>query len=384
MAYARRTPNGQYRGVAKSGRVTLATKTFRLKRDAVDWAQRVEKQAEGGMDVKAGKARLKTLIPQWLEYREATVSSTTFTTDKRMAELVSNSLKARSVSSIKSYDIEKWLVSLRAVHGLRDSSITRYRASMSSFFAWAVKDARREDNPVTKAVSPTALDEANDMRPMSEEQLASAVRSIAEHSPHLARIVYVLGWTGLRWGEARSIRVGDIQTGEDPAFLVSRSQTEGHKVKTTKGRKVRRVPLPDHVADVVEVLASGKKDSDLLLTGISGGQLWRHRFVESINWSKVSGGRRVHDLRHTAACLWLSRGVDLATVSAWMGHASVSTTNRYLHHLGTSADRSGVRLLSNGGARGVRDSDPELPETLVELGGIEPPTFSLRTRRSTN
>lgn len=112
------------------------------------------------------------------------------------------------------------------------------------------------------------------------------------------------------------------------------------------------------MADVVEVLASGKKDSDLLLTGISGGQLWRNRFVESINWSKVSGGRRVHDLRHTAACLWLSRGVDLAPVSAWMGHASVPTTNRYLHHLGTSADRSGVRLLSNGGARGVRDSDP--------------------------
>lgn len=37
----------------------------------------------------------------------------------------------------------------------------------------------------------------------------------------------------------------------------------------------------------------------------------------------VAMGRRLHDLRHTAACLWLARGVDLSTVSAWLGHAFV-------------------------------------------------------------
>jgi hypothetical protein len=30
-------------------------------------------------------------------------------------------------------------------------------------------------------------------------------------------------------------------------------------------------------------------------------------------------GRRIHDLRHTAACLWLSEGVDPVTVQAWVG-----------------------------------------------------------------
>ena len=32
-----------------------------------------------------------------------------------------------------------------------------------------------------------------------------------------------------------------------------------------------------------------------------------------------------------AACLWLTRGVDLSRVSAWLGHASISGTNRNLH-----------------------------------------------------
>ena len=59
----------------------------------------------------------------------------------------------------------------------------------------------------------------------------------------------------------------------------------------------------------------------------------------TLNWSVVDRGRRIHDLRHPAACLGLTRGVDPSTVQAWMGHASIATTNLYLHHLGTPADR---------------------------------------------
>ncbi|WP_407922617.1 tyrosine-type recombinase/integrase [Auraticoccus monumenti] len=73
----------------------------------------------------------------------------------------------------------------------------------------------------------------------------------------------------------------------------------------------------------------------------------------SVGWSTVAGGRRIHDLRHTAACLWLARGVDPVTVQTWMGHASMSTTNLYLHHLGTSADRAALERLNSGGTPGA-------------------------------
>ena len=43
-----------------------------------------------------------------------------------------------------------------------------------------------------------------------------------------------------------------------------------------------------------------------------------------VEWRAVARGRRIHDLRHTAACLWLARGVDPGTVQAWMGHASIA------------------------------------------------------------
>lgn len=42
---------------------------------------------------------------------------------------------------------------------------------------------------------------------------------------------------------------------------------------------------------------------------------------------------RIHDLRHSCASWWLSRGVPLITVSALLGHEDVSTTSRVYAHL---------------------------------------------------
>ena len=42
-------------------------------------------------------------------------------------------------------------------------------------------------------------------------------------------------------------------------------------------------------------------------------------------------GKRVspHTLRHTTAVHLLRAGVDINTIRAWLGHASLETTNRY-------------------------------------------------------
>ena len=79
-----------------------------------------------------------------------------------------------------------------------------------------------------------------------------------------------------------------------------------------------------------------------------------------------------------------------------MGHASIATTNLYLHHLGTAADKAGLARLNSRGYAGVRTSKPNQSDSCeirsgrnvsclvndgllwVELRGFEPLTFSLR------
>ncbi|MCL3817634.1 tyrosine-type recombinase/integrase [Aeromicrobium sp. zg-Y869] len=58
----------------------------------------------------------------------------------------------------------------------------------------------------------------------------------------------------------------------------------------------------------------------------SGTRLHAAGFKRSIDWGTTGRGRRLHDLRHTAACLWLAAGVPASTVQAWLGHSSLQTT----------------------------------------------------------
>jgi integrase len=67
--------------------------------------------------------------------------------------------------------------------------------------------------------------------------------------------------------------------------------------------------------------------------------------------------RDFHDLRHTAATIWLKNGVDIKTVQAWLGHASAKLTlDTYAHYMGTNADLTSIALLNTalGYAGGTR------------------------------
>ena len=144
----------------------------------------------------------------------------------------------------------------------------------------------------------------------------------------------VAGWTGLRWSELRAIRVRDFVELPMPMLIVQRAEPEGVATKGTKSGKTRRVPVADRVLPIVGELREDREQDALLCVTETGHQLHATAFKRTLGWAAIAEGRRIHDLRHTAACLWLARGVDPATVQAWMGHASIATTNLYLHHLG--------------------------------------------------
>ncbi len=201
------------------------------------------------------------------------------------------------------------------------------------------------------------------MLPFAEDELELVWERWAARNRRLADIMLLLGWTGLRWAEARAVRVGDVMQVPTPGLVVSRSSPEGVGVKSTKGRRSRLVPLANRVLEIVAELSQDKASTDLLCTTDSGSSLHRSAVLRTLAWEETAAGRRVHDLRHTAACLWLARGADPGTVQAWLGHESIATTNRYLHFLGTGAHRAGLERLNsprgNVGAMAQRETDTQ-------------------------
>ena len=64
------------------------------------------------------------------------------------------------------------------------------------------------------------------------------------------------------------------------------------------------------------------------------------------NWAVTAKGHRFHDLRHTAATRWIASGLDVKTVSVWLGHSDSAITHRtYAGYLGATADSAAIALL---------------------------------------
>lgn len=110
-----------------------------------------------------------------------------------------------------------------------------------------------------------------------------------------------------------------------------------------KGRKERFCPLwPQTAAALRSLLAESGVDHDAmepLFRNHRGRPLTRFglRYILQ-KYVRVAGSaagtlnnKRVHPhmIRHTTAVHLLQAGVDLVTISHWLGHSSVETTNRY-------------------------------------------------------
>lgn len=139
--------------------------------------------------------------------------------------------------------------------------------------------------------------------------------------------------TGARVQEILDLRPCDIRF-ERPLQALLRG----------KGGKQRLCPLwPDTVRALRGLLRERgvpPADSGPLLRNQRGAPLSRfgvryligkHARTASLSAGTLAGKRvHPHMLRHTAATHLLQSGVDLVTISHWLGHASVESTNRYV------------------------------------------------------
>lgn len=107
-----------------------------------------------------------------------------------------------------------------------------------------------------------------------------------------------------------------FRAGADAAARRAASRAGGRGRQGDEERHGRRVPLADRVLPLVQEMAKGRDGEELLFVTETGHRLHASAVKRTIAWSSVSAGRRIHDLRHTAACLWLARGVDPARVQA--------------------------------------------------------------------
>lgn len=151
-----------------------------------------------------------------------------------------------------------------------------------------------------------------------------------------AEIVRVAAYAGLRRGELVALRWRDVDF-SGRKIIVRRALSGDSELRSTKSRRAREVPLPDQVAAALDRLSRRGEftlSDDYVFANRFGRRLdpsaLRRRFERARDAAGLEP-LRFHDLRHTYGSLLVAGGIDLASVKAAMGHARITTTERYLH-----------------------------------------------------
>ncbi|MSO91900.1 MAG: tyrosine recombinase XerC [Rhodospirillales bacterium] len=231
------------------------------------------------------------------------------------------------LASLRATDFRSYLAS-RASAGLARTSTARAMSTIRGFFRFLTR-AGLADNAVLAAVRtpkvPKSIPKA-----LTPEEALEAVETASELSdePWVAKrdtaLFTLLYGCGLRIGEALGLKRRDLPTGDT-------------MVVTGKGRKQRLVPVLAEVraaiADYVQACPYQPGDDGPLFLGVRGDalnpgvvqrQMRRLRALLGLSESATP-----HALRHSFATHLLAGGGDLRTIQELLGHASLSTTQRY-------------------------------------------------------
>jgi integrase len=134
----------------------------------------------------------------------------------------------------------------------------------------------------------------------------------SRYSPHCADFAAGLAFTGCRKGEASQItwRDVDFEAGE----IVVRGDSE----TATKNWTVRRVPLIPDARELFERVRSERSNEplDTKVFRVKECQKALDRACKKVGKDRVTH----HDLRHLFATRCIESGVDIPTVSRWLGH----------------------------------------------------------------
>ncbi len=211
--------------------------------------------------------------------------------------------------------------------GLKKTSSARKLAGLRTFFRFLCREGVLERNPARALQSPRL--EKRIPAPLDEAQVEALldVPGDGVASLRARALLELLYATGIRCAELVGLDVGEVDL-------------EARMVRVLgKGSKERIVPFGTRARTALRAWLRARSGlrpkTDAVFINLRGGRL-SDRSVRALlgrRVHQVSLTRRCspHTLRHSFATHLLARGADLRAIQELLGHASLSTTQRYTH-----------------------------------------------------
>ncbi len=279
---------------------------------------------------------MRTAVDRFLQQLLAIRGRSPRTVDAYRRDLLqaASHLEERGITELDSIEPRDLRSFLAVVHGA-SSPATRARklAALRSFFDWVAEREGHERNPARRLSSPKqartlprVLGVGEATRLVEAERPGDGLRAdlLGLRDRALTELLY---GSGLRVSEA---------VGLDTARIDLR---RGEVRVLGKGGKERLVPLGGPCrAALAEYLPARRllhPEGDALFLNARGGRLTARSVQRLLKQralvAAVDKGVNPHALRHSFATHLLDGGADLRSIQEMLGHASLSTTQKYTH-----------------------------------------------------
>ncbi len=209
---------------------------------------------------------------------------------------------------------------------LRRSSIARHLSALRSFFKYLMREELVEANPARGVATPKrekhlpSVLQTSDVAVLLEAPNLSTPLGVRDRA--WLELLYA---SGLRISELVGIDIDDLQV---RARLV--------KVRG-KGAKERIVPFGTKAQEAIRAYLQVRNapERDSLFVNYRGERITtrsvRRLFNGYVRDASLRAGVSPHTLRHSFATHLLNAGADLRAIQELLGHASLSTTQKYTH-----------------------------------------------------
>lgn len=231
------------------------------------------------------------------------------------------------LADLRQLDFRSWLARL-SEDGVQDVSRARKLSSIRTFFRYLRKKGLVENDRLQLVRAPKIPHSVPKPLSVPDAELLLESAGDFETESWVAKrniaLLTMLYGCGLRIAEALSLNEKDAPSGDAMRVL-------------GKGNKERFVPVLPAVRDALSAYLSespfaGDPDGPLF-RGVRGGRMNQDTARKPIRMLRIALGlpdtATPHALRHSFATHLLAGGGDLRAIQELLGHASLSTTQRY-------------------------------------------------------
>lgn len=224
--------------------------------------------------------------------------------------------RGNDLEEVTKEDIENYIYSVLKKRKISESTQSLMINSIK-FYYEKVLGRPKKQYKITRPKKPLQLPNV-----LSHEEVVALINSCS-NIKHKCIMVLVYS-AGLRLSEVVQLRVRDINKDRRTIFI-----------KGGKGKKDRYTILAENVIPILKHYQKQYQPNYWLFEGLHGGQYSKRSvqqiFTRAKEESMINPFATVHTLRHSFATHCLEAGYSTAMIQEILGHASIATTERYLH-----------------------------------------------------